>query len=396
MTRAEDGAVRRVCVVTTSRADYGLLRRLMWEIAGDEALELQVVATGMHLLPEFGHTVREITGDGFQIGRSVDMLLGGDSAVATAKSIGVGMLSFADALRELSPHIIVLLGDRFELLGVAPAALMLRIPIAHIHGGETTEGALDEQVRHALTKLATFHFPATEAYKRRIIQMGEDPVRVFTFGAPGLDDLYHSALLTREELEARLEFDLSEPVALITYHPVTLEPGTAVTNLAALLRAVERAGLRAVFTKANADEEGRAVNHALAEFCAGAPNRYRLFESLGAELYRSLMAHCSLMLGNSSSGLIEAPWFALPVVNIGERQRGRVRAANVIDCANRSEAIEAAIDQACSEEFRACLQSLENPYDVTKNGSASRRIKDVLKTVELSSTMMQKRFHDIP
>ena len=388
--------LRRVCVVTTSRADYGLLRRLMREIAADQALELQVVATAMHLLPDFGHTVNEITGDGFQIARCVDMLLGGDSAVAAAKSIGVGMVSFADALRELSPHILVLLGDRFELLGIAAAALMLRIPIAHIHGGETSEGALDEQVRHALTKMATFHFPAAQAYKDRIIQMGEDPARVFTFGAPGLDDLYQSASLTREELEARLEFDLSEPVALVTYHPVTLQPGTAVSHVAQLLRAVERAGLRAVFTKANADEEGRAVNHALTEFCAHDSSRYRLFESLGTELYRSLMACCTLMLGNSSSGLIEAPWFRLPVVNIGERQRGRVRAANVVDCGNGSEAIETAIRKACSEEFRSGLHSLENPYDVTRDGSASRRIKDVLKTLELSPAVLQKHFHDIP
>ncbi|TVR29480.1 MAG: UDP-N-acetylglucosamine 2-epimerase (hydrolyzing) [Spirochaetaceae bacterium] len=387
---------RRICVVTTSRADYGLLRRLMEEINLDQALQLQVVATGMHLVPELGQTISVIEADGLGPDRAVEMLLAADSDLGAAKSIGVGLLAFPDVLKQLDPQLVVVLGDRFELLAPAVAALMLRIPIAHIHGGETTEGALDEAIRHAVTKFSTLHFASTETYRKRIIQMGENPERVFNFGAPGLDNLYHLELFSREELEQRLEFALAGPVALVTYHPATLEPGLARERLDDLLEALESVAIKAVFTKANADEQGYAINRRLAEFCQRNPDRYRLYDSLGTQLYFSCMAHCDLMVGNSSSGLIEAPSFHLPVVNVGERQAGRVRAENVIDVASRRDDIKEGITRALSQQFRSTLTSVENPYDASKDGSASRRIKEVLKSVDLSAGALKKAFYDYP
>ncbi len=387
---------RRICVVTTSRADYGLLRRLMQEIEADAKLELLTVVTGMHLAPEFGGTYRVVQEDAFRIHAEIEMLLSSDSDVGMAKSIGVGVLSFAERLRELDPDIVVLLGDRFELFSPAIAALMLRIPIAHIHGGETSQGAIDEAVRHSLTKMAAVHFPATEAYRRRILQMGEQPRRVFNFGAPGLDAVHEFEPPSRFELEARLQFSLSGTVALVTYHPVTLEPGQALGQVNELLDAITRTGIRAIFTKANADEAGRAINDHVKRFCAQDRERFRLYDNLGTDLYFGCMSHCTLMIGNSSSGLIEAPSFALPAVNIGERQKGRIRGANVIDVANSASEIEAGIRRACLAEFRENLSATENPYDASKDGGASRRIKDALKEIDLSAEILMKRFNDYP
>ena len=387
---------RRICVVTTSRADYGLLRRLMQEIEADPALELLTAVTGMHLAPEFGSTFRMVEEDGFAIDAAVEMLLSSDTDVATAKSIGIGLMSFAERLRDLHPDIVVLLGDRFELFAPAIAASMLRIPIAHIHGGETSQGSLDEVVRHALTKMAAVHFPATEAYRARILQMGEAPERVFNFGAPGLDAVYEFEPPSRAGLENRLQFSLNGTVALVTYHPVTLEPGQALAQIDELLDAVSASGIRAIFTKANADEAGRAINERLKRFCAQEPDRFRLYDNLGTDLYFGCMSRVDLMIGNSSSGLIEAPSFALPVVNIGTRQQGRIRGANVIDVSNAASDIEAAIARACSAEFRRNLSSAENPYDATRDGGASRRIKDTLKALDLSAGILIKEFADYP
>ena len=385
---------RRICVVTTSRADYWLLRWLMQEIRSDGDLELQVAVTGMHLSPEFGCTCRAIEEDGFEVAARVEMLLSSDTGVGTAKSVGVGVLGFADAFERLAPDVVVLLGDRFELFSAAVPALMLTIPIAHLHGGETSQGALDEHVRHAITKLAAIHFPAAEEYRRRIIQMGEDPSRVFNLGAPGLDGLRRIDFPGRSELEQRLGFELGCTTALVTYHPVTLEKGSEPGHVRALLEAVRSSGVRAVFTGANADEEGRLINREIRGFCDSHPKRYRFFTNLGAELYLGCMKHCALMLGNSSSGLIEAPSFRLPVVNVGDRQRGRIRAGNVIDCPCTVPGIEQAIAKALSPEFRHGLRGLRNPYDACGDGNASRRIKDVLKTIDVSPRVMKKEFRD--
>ena len=387
---------RRICVVTTSRADYGLLRGLMRAIREDEALALQVIATGMHLCPEFGLSARDIERDGFQIDRKIEMLLSADSDRATTKSIGVGLLGFADALTELHPDLLVLLGDRFELLAPAIAALLAKIPIAHIHGGETSQGAIDEGIRHAITKLASLHFAATQAYRWRIIQMGEDPRCVFAFGAPGLDALHQVRLLTKPELVARLDFELAAPTALVTYHPVTLEQDTADQQIEHLLTALLREKVRAVFTKANADAQGRLINQRVAAFCQDHPVDYRLYDNLGQQIYLSCLRHLDLMIGNSSSGLIEAPSFKLPVVNIGERQRGRIRGANVIDVGYSVGEIVAGIRQALSPPWWEGIRDMTNPYAGRDDGRVSFDIKEQLKQVELTEALLKKRFYDLP
>jgi UDP-hydrolysing UDP-N-acetyl-D-glucosamine 2-epimerase len=386
---------RKICVVTTSRADYGLLRGLLEAIRADSALRLQVIVSGMHLAPKFGRTWREIEAEGIKIDRKIRLRMTGGSSLANIKSICAGLNGFAKAFSELKPEIVVLLGDRFELLAPAICALMLRIPIAHIHGGELSEGAIDDSVRHAITKLASLHFAATEPYRRRIIQMGESPNRVFNFGAPGLDQLYGSALLTRPQLERDLGFSLQDPVALVTYHPATRDAGGAVAQVRCLVAAIKASGLKAVFTMANADAQGELINTRLRVVCAQTPGRFKWIPHLGHRRYLSCLEHLAVMVGNSSSGLIEAPSFRLPVVNIGDRQRGRVRAANVIDVPCSQAAILRGIKRAISPRFRASLRGMRNPYDRFHNGSANERIKDALKHVSLSSDLLKKSFHDL-
>lgn len=384
--------MRSICVVTTSRADYGILYWLLREIDADSQMELLLVVAGSHLAAEFGYTVQQITADGFSPRARIEMLLSSDTAVAAAKSTGLGMISFADALQRLCPEVVVLLGDRYELFSFAVPALLSRVPIAHIHGGESTEGALDDAVRHAITKMASVHFPATEAYRNRIVQMGEDPNRVFAYGAPGIDSMYRTETLDRKETSKALGFDLEGTVALITFHPATRASEAPLRQLKTVLAAVESAGIRSIFTKSNADEQGRALNLEIKTFCERNPSRFRVYDSLGTEVYFSCMKHCSLMVGNSSSGLIEAPSLKLPVVNIGDRQKGRVRAKNVIDVPCSTAAITAGIEKACSPEFRNGLIDMQNPYDPHGDGQASVRIKETLKTVELSQALLQKGF----
>jgi len=388
-------AARRICVVTSSRADYGLLCGLMQAIRDDEALDLQVIATGMHLSPEFGLTYRSIEQDGFRIDRKVEMLLSADSDSAVTKSIGVGLIAFSDALDDLRPDIVVVLGDRFELLSAAIAALIARIPIAHIHGGETSQGAIDEGVRHAVTKMASLHFPASEAYRWRIIQMGEDPAFVFAYGAPGLDALNSVTLLTWHELQLELDFRLGSPTAIVTYHPVTLERDSAGRQIDDLLAALLQEKVRALFTKSNADMQGRLINERIAAFCREHPTDYRLYDNLGQAVYLSCLRHLDLMVGNSSSGLIEAPSFGMPAVNIGDRQRGRIKATNVIDVGYSAAEIASGIRQALSPTWRAGLKAVENPYVGRGNGSVSFRIKQRLKEAELGESLLKKHFHDL-
>jgi len=388
-------SVRTVCVVTTSRADYGLLRWLIEEIQQDSNLRLQIIAAGMHLSPEFGLTYRQIEEDGFEIDRKIDLLLSADSEAGVAKSIGLGLISFSDALNELRPDFLVLLGDRFELLSAAVAALMLRIPLAHIHGGETSEGAMDEAVRHAITKMASIHFPATEAYRKRIIQMGENPEHVFNHGAPGLDYIYREKLLSKPELEEHMQFELTGSVAIVTYHPVTLGTTSAISQIGNVLEAIDSSGINSVFTKANADAHGREINQEIARFCNANPRRYRFFDNLGQKVYLSCLRHLNLMIGNSSSGLTEAPSFRLPVVNIGERQRGRIKAENIIDVSYDVDAIRAGIVKAVSPNFRKSLMGLKNPYDRYEDGKVSFRIKETLKNTKIFKELLQKRFFDI-
>lgn len=381
---------RKICVVTGSRAEYGLLYWLMKEIAADSDLELQVIVTGMHLSPEFGLTYQQIESDGFAIEAKVEVLLSSDSPVGVAKSMGLGVIGFADALYQSKPDILVLLGDRFEILAAAQAAMVSGIPIAHIHGGETTEGAFDESIRHAITKMAQWHFVAAEAYRKRVIQLGETPDRVFNFGAPGLDHLQYFNWLDRSSLEKSLGISLTLPTFLIAYHPATLghqEPFIAMNEL--LVALDEFPDVRVIFTYPNADTGGRALIKRIDRWVATNKHRAKAFVSLGQQRYLSLMREADVIIGNSSSGLTEAPALKKATVNIGDRQKGRLKASSIIDASEENNSIVAAINKALSEEFRARLPSTKSLYG---SGDVSRRIKDTLKTVALQT---QKAFFDI-
>lgn len=386
-------AKRKICIVTGTRAEYGLLYWLMKEIAADADLHLQIVATGMHLSPEFGLTYRQIEADGFAIDAKVEMLLSSDSQVGIAKSMGLGVIGFADVLDRLKPDIMVLLGDRFEILAAAQAAMVLRIPIAHIHGGEATEGLIDEAIRHSISKMSHLHFTAAEPYRKRVIQLGESPERVFNTGAIGLDSLIGLRLLNRSEFETALDFKLSPaPVILCTYHPVTLNKDDAGRSLQELFKALDRLpDARVVFTKGNADAGGRVINQMIDDYAAKNSGRVAAFTSLGQERYLSLLREASLVLGNSSSGIIEAPTARIPTVNIGDRQRGRLKAPSIIDCAEQADAIVAAINNALSPEFQKVVAEGNTFYG---KGGASRQIKQVLKTTSLEGILL-KRFYDL-
>lgn len=384
--------IRKICVITGSRADYGLLRWVMQGIQDDPDLTLQIVATGMHLSPEFGLTYLEIEQHGFRLDRKVEMLTSSDTPVGIAKSMGLGLIGFADALSELSPDLIVVLGDRFEIYAAVAAALVARIPVAHLHGGETTEGAFDEAVRHAITKMSHLHFVAAESYRQRVVQLGEQPDRVFLVGGLGVDAIKHLKLLDRTELEASLGFGLGEKSLLITFHPVTLEAGTAAAQVEELLTALaDLDDTNLIFTLPNADTDGRVLIKAVERFVAQHPNA-RAYASLGQLRYLSCVAHVDGLIGNSSSGLIEAPSLNTGTINIGDRQRGRLQATSVINCDPTKQSISKAIGRLYSPEFRLRLREVCNPYG---DGGASGRIVDTLKNYPIDR-IAKKVFFDLP
>ncbi|MHB1100747.1 MAG: UDP-N-acetylglucosamine 2-epimerase [Burkholderiales bacterium] len=386
-------ARRKICVVTGSRAEYGLLYWLMKEIREDADLELQVIATGMHLSPEFGLTYRAIEEDGFSIDAKVEMLLSSDTSVGVAKSMGLGTIGFADAFERLSPDIVVLLGDRFEILSAAQAALVMRIPVAHISGGEITEGAMDDSIRHAITKMSHFHFVAAEAYRKRVIQMGEEPGRVINTGDPGLDNIRRLNLLERTELGRQIGFDLSDPFFLVTYHPVTLSDVDPIVSMKALCDALDHfPDYKVIFTKPNADMGGREIAASVDAYAATNQEKVYACQSLGQIRYLSAMRHCTAVIGNSSSGIVEAPGMKKPTVNIGDRQNGRLKADSIIDCPEEKEAIVEAIELAISPAFRTRAEQVVSLYG---DSNASTRIKAFLKEADYAACM-QKRFHDLP
>ncbi|MFH1582028.1 MAG: UDP-N-acetylglucosamine 2-epimerase [Pseudomonadota bacterium] len=382
--------MRKICVVTGSRAEYGLLYWLLKEIDQDKGLILQTVVCGMHLSARFGLTYKQIVKDGFKISAKVKMDLSSDQDESIARATGTAMAGFANAFKKLKPDIVVLLGDRFEILAAANAATLMRIPIAHIHGGEVTEGAYDDAIRHAITKMAYLHFAAHKDYARRIIQMGEDPKRVFNCGAPGLDSIRGLKLLSKKQLEKDLGFKLGKDVALVTFHPVTMEKGTAICHIKNLLKALDVSGLRMIFTMPNADAENKVISSMIMKFVKNNPDRACAFISLGQLRYLSLMKEVGLMAGNSSSGILEAPSFKLPVVNIGSRQDGRLKPINVIDCRGDMRSILAAIRCALSANFLSEIKNVRNPFD---GGSSSKKIKNVLKHFRLTSP--RKAFLDL-
>jgi len=384
--------MKKICVVTGTRAEYGLLRWVMEGIRQSPELELQLIATGMHLSPEFGMTVEAIEADGFKIERKVEMLLSSDTAVGVTKSMGLGMIGFADALGELKPDLMLVLGDRYELLSAASAAMVARIPIAHLHGGETTEGAFDEAIRHSITKMSHLHFVAAEEYRRRVIQLGEQPEHVFNVGGLGIDNILRLKLLARHELEEALNFKLEKRNLLITFHPVTLEQNTSaqqVDELLAALAELKDTGL--ILTMPNADTEGRVLFRQIETFCAR-HSQAHAYTSLGQLRYLSCIQHVDGVLGNSSSGLLEVPSFKKGTINIGDRQRGRLKAASVIDCEPDRGAISKALELLYSPEFQAMLPTVKNPYGT---GGASKKIVKVLENQKLND-LLKKHFYDLP
>lgn len=382
---------RKVCVVTGTRADYGCLRWVMEGIKAAEGLELQVIATGMHLSPEFGLTYREIEKDGFVIDRKVEMLLSSDTPSGISKSMGLGMMGFADAFEQLQPDLVLVLGDRFEIFTAASAAMVARIPLAHLHGGETTEGAIDEAIRHAITKMSHLHFVAAEDYRRRVIQLGEAPERVFLVGGLGIDNILRLQLLDRAALEDALDFKLGPKNLLVTFHPVTLEKSTAGAQMAELLAALdELKDTHLIFTMPNADTDGRVLIGMIEQYVATHSNA-RAYTSLGQLRYLSCIRQMDGVVGNSSSGLAEVPSFRKGTVNIGDRQRGRLKADSVIDCAPERQSIAAALRTLYSPEFQTRLPAVRNPYG---EGGASEKVVRVLQEYPLDQ-LLKKTFNDL-
>ncbi|WP_312470771.1 UDP-N-acetylglucosamine 2-epimerase [Neobacillus sp.] len=373
---------RKICFVTGTRAEYGLLYWLMKEIQEDDELELQLVVTGMHLSPEFGLTYKQIEEDGFLINEKVEMLMSSDTSIGVAKSIGLATIGFSDVFDKLKPDLLVILGDRFEMLAVAQVAIITGIPIAHIHGGELTFGAYDDAIRHSITKMATLHFTSTEEHRRRVIQLGESPSRVWNVGALGIENILKLPILSKNELYSQLKLDESKSLLLITYHP---ETNGDVEGIHPLLSALnEYSNMNLIFTKANADNGGRLINEAIEKYTIQNENAY-LFDSLGQLLYLSAVKHANAVIGNSSSGLIEVPYLQTPTLNCGHRQAGRQRPTSVFDAELNEESIRKGIEVA--------LKFIGSYEQIFGEGNVSQKIVNTIK--KLPSFLIQKEFYDL-
>ena len=386
-----DSALRKVCIVTGTRADYGLLRWVIDGIHSSKQLQLQLVVTGMHLSPEFGLTVQQIEADGYPIDWRVEMLLSSDTAVGITKSMGLGLIGFADALAQLKPDLLLVLGDRYEIMVAAQAAMIARIPIAHLHGGELTEGAFDDAIRHSITKMAHLHFVAADEYRQRVIQLGEQPERVFCVGGLGIDNIKRLDLLNRNDLEADIGFRFLPRNLLITYHPVTLEKETSAEQIDQLLAALSNLNdIGLLFTMPNADTDGRVIFNKIKYFCTQNPNA-KAYTSLGQLRYLSCLLHVDGVVGNSSSGVAEVPSFKKATINIGDRQRGRLKASSVIDCEPNLLSILEAINRSFSPDFLDKLKTTENPYG---SGGASDLIIKKLEGITCNN-LLKKTFFDL-
>lgn len=382
---------RKICIVTGTRAEFGLLRSLMQEIKSESKLELQVIATGMHLSPEFGLTYREIEQAGFAINAKVEMLLSADTASAVIKSMGLGLIGYADAYDRLAPDLIIVLGDRFEIFAATAAAMIAGIPVAHLHGGETTEDAFDEAIRHSITKMSHLHFVAAEDYRRRIIQLGEQPERVFLVGGLGVDAIKRIKLLDRETLEQSLGFKFGPRNLLITFHPVTLDgQKSSVQQMAELLIALDELDdTHLLITMPNADTGGRELAAMVNEFASIRQN-VSVHTSLGQLRYLSCMKYVDAVVGNSSSGLTEAPSMGIATVNIGGRQKGRLSASSVINCEPTRHSISGALSTVFNPSFRSTLTSTNNPYGI---GGASEKIVEIIKNHDLKNLLKKSFFN---
>lgn len=386
-----ENKTQKVAVFTGTRAEYGLLFWLLKDIQSDPDLALQLLVSGMHLSPEFGETYQQIEKDGFKIDEKIEILLSSDSAVGTAKSMGLGVLGFSDALARLQPDVLVILGDRFEALAAAQTAMIMRIPIVHLHGGEITEGAYDDAIRHAITKLSYLHGTSTDEYRQRVIQLGEAPERVQNVGAIGLDHLKRADFMSVDELAQSLEFPLTKPFFLVTYHPVTLGDEAPEASFQALLDALEAfPEHQVILTYPNADDGGRRIIPMLEAYAASQPERVLAIPSLGQVRYLSAVKHATAVVGNSSSGIIEVPAFDVPTVDIGARQKGRLAAKSVLHCEANHADIERAMLSAVARDYKEPTEAIDNPYG---QGNTSGKVIEMIKTLDFNPC---KTFHDLP
>lgn len=383
--------ITKICIVTGTRAEYGLLLPLMTAIRERRDMQLQLLVTGMHLSPEFGLTYKQIEVDGFHIDMKVDMLLSGDTPAGITKSIGLGMIGFADAYNILHPDWVVILGDRFEAFAAASAAYIAQIPIIHLNGGETTEGAIDEAFRHSISKMSYLHFTATETYRKRVIQLGEAPERVFNVGAIGIDSIMHLPKMSRQELEENLGVDLDLPTVLVTYHPVTLGKNNAADQFSGMVRALIDEGLQIVITYPNADTDGRVIIELIKKLEKQYQGRIYAYPSLGQKRYLSLIPYVKAVVGNSSSGIIEVPSFGIPTLNIGDRQGGRMAAESVIHVDPEEKAIKEGLKKVLSREFREFCQQVKNPYG---DGQTTDKILENLNRF-IGRQNIKKKFYDL-
>lgn len=385
--------MKTICIVTGTRAEYGLLKPLIEKVYASNALELQLVVTGMHLSTEFGLTYHEIEEDGYPIKAKIEMLLGSDTPVGITKSMGVALIGFADYYDSNRPDIVIILGDRFEMLVAACAAMIARIPIAHIGGGELTEGAIDESIRHSITKMSQLHFSITEEDRKRVIQLGEQPQNVYNVGSLGVENTKIINLLKKEELEAAIDFQFTSQTIMVTYHPVTLEKMTSERQFKNILDVIDRhKEISVIFTKANSDTDGRIINRMIDDYVNDNQGRCRVYTSLGQLKYLSALQFCMVVVGNSSSGIIEVPSFKIPTINIGDRQKGRCCGESVISCGNSIQEIERAFDLALSTEFRYKIQNACNPYEGER--TSDKIIEVIIKSLE-EGINLKKKFYDL-
>lgn len=383
----------KIAVLTATRAEYGLLKPIIDKLSINPNLQVELIVTGAHLSPEFGLTYKEIEKDGLRIAEAIEIVMSSDTASSISKSMGLALISFADYFRRSNPDLFIILGDRYETLAVALAAMNQRIPIVHIYGGESTQGAVDEAMRHALTKLSYLHFTATEAYRKRVIQLGEHPECVFNVGAIGVENIKNMEMLSREQLAAELSMDLFQPYAVVTYHPTTLEHTTAAKQVEELLQALEVcSGINYIFTKSNADADSRVINQALNEFVKQHPGS-KLFDSLGVKKYLSALKHSVLVIGNSSSGIIEAPSFNIPTINIGDRQKGRIQASSVINCEPIATSILKAINLGKTTAFQEVVDKAINPY--YKENTSELIVEKIFELLRSGIIEIKKSFYDI-
>lgn len=384
--------MKKISILTATRAEYGLLKPLIMALKETKLFDVRLVVTGMHLSPEFGLTYREIESDGIEIDDKIEILLSADTPSAISKSMGLAMISFADYFERLNPDMLIVLGDRYETLAVASVAMNQRIPIAHLHGGEKTEGAVDEAIRHAITKLSYLHFTSTEEYRNRVIQLGESPDRVFCVGALGVENIMKEPLMNIDELEESIGFKLDKPYAVVTFHPVTLENSSAEKQITELLKACKTfKNMKFIFTKANSDADGRIINREIDKFVINNENALSV-TSLGMKRYLSALKYARMVIGNSSSGLIEAPSFGIPTINIGDRQKGRIQAESIVNCEPIKEDIVNAINVAMGEEFVSKSKRAGNPYG---DGDTSSEIVNTIKAFfENEKIELKKVFYD--